>query len=226
MSDLLSVFIMGAGRMGEILAGSMADNHRVNLYDRDERKGREAAKRTGAGYSHPAGAIPGADAVIFALPPALTVEAVESVRKLINPKTVIINIATTVLKDQLRPVLGENEHLAGVKIVGHYREMNERPVIIVDADTEKAGQVAFKLFTEIGHVEAGDEKIVGLINTIATREAFRAAITIERLLREEGASPEGIKSALRVVASGSIKAYSENDIGPFAKELLIQINLK
>ena len=222
MTDL-AVFIMGAGRMGEILAASMAKSHRVVLYDRDGGKGRQAAERAGCGFSLPEEALMGAGAVILALPPAVTVSALAAISSYIIPETVVINIATTVFKDDLRPALEGRPHLVGAKIVGHYREMGSKPAILVDADTEKGGEVAGELFSGLGQVERGDERLVGLINTTATREAFRAAATIEKILREEGVGPALIKSALGVVAAGSVKSYAEGDIGPFGRKLVEEI---
>lgn len=223
MAEGLTVFIMGSGRMGEILAGSVSKDHAVIVYDRDEQKGKAVAERVGCRYGRPAGELPGADAAILALPPAVTVAALESVRQFLSPGTVVINIATTVLKEVLRPVLSGACHLVGAKIVGHYREMGEKPVILVDADTEKGMQAAALLFSGLGRVVPGDERLVQLINTVATREAFRAAARIEDLLREAGVDPRLISSALRVVAAGSIKSYAEGDIGPFARQLLQEI---
>jgi len=210
--------------MGEILAASMVKRHRVILYDHDGEKGSQAAERAGCGFSPPQEALKGAGAVILALPPAVTVSALEAISSYIHPETVVINIATTVFKDDLRPALEGRGHLVGAKIVGHYREMGGRPAILVDAETEKGGEVAGELFSGLGQVERGDERLVGIINTVATREAFRAAATIEKILRKEGVGPALIKSALGVVAAGSIKSYAEGDIGPFAQKLLEEIN--
>jgi hypothetical protein len=93
----------------------------------------------------------------------------------------------------------------------------------VDADTARGGEVAVRLFSGLGQVEQGDERLVGMINTVATREAFRAAAAIERILGEQGVGPALIKSALGVVAAGSVKSYAEGDIGPFAQKLLEEI---
>ncbi|MCL5935519.1 MAG: NAD(P)-binding domain-containing protein [Firmicutes bacterium] len=223
MSDRLRVFIAGLGRMGEILAGSMSKKHEVAVYDRDEGKGRLVAERTDSRFCSPPDFLPLADAVVLALPPSVTAPALESMRPLLRPDVVVVNIATTVCRDDLRPVLNGVGHLVGAKIVGHYREMRERPAILVDAETEKGRQAALLLFSDLGTVLPGDERVVQLINTAATREAFRAAVRIEELLREAGVDDTLINSAIRVVAAGSIKAYADGDIGPFARDLLKEI---
>lgn len=219
----LKVLIMGAGRMGEILAAAMAQNHRVSIYDRDQEKGRQAAERAGCGLALPGEALARADAVVLALPPAVTAKALADITGHITPEMVVVNIATSVFKDDLRPVLEGRGHLVGAKIVGHYREMGSRPVIVVDADSDRGREAAVDLFSCLGQVEPGDERQVGLINTVATREAFRAAVAIERILREQGIGQALIKSALGVVAAGSVKSYAEEDIGPFAQKLLEEI---
>lgn len=223
LSDRLSVFVAGSGRMGEILAGSMSKKHEVAIYDRDEEKGRLVAERTGIRFCSPADSLPRADVVVLALPPLVTARALESMCPLLQPEAVVINIATTVSRDDLRPVLDGKGHLVGAKIVGHYREMGERPAILVDAETEKGRQAAVLLFSDLGTVLPGDERLVQLINTVATREAFRAAVHIEELLREAGVDERLISSAIRVVAAGSVKAYAEGDIGPFARDLIKEI---
>lgn len=223
MVEPLSVFVMGAGRMGEIIARSLAWNHIVTIYDRDEEKAQQVAARAGCRFSRPGASVPAAQVVILALPPDVTVSALASVQRLLQPDTVVINIATSVRKDELRKALGGAFHLAGAKIIGQYREMHEKPVIVVDADTEKSKQVAGLLFSGLGKVEQGDERLVQFINTVATREAFRAASIIEEQLRGQGIPQEMINSALRVVAAGSIKSYAAGDIGPFGRELLKEI---
>ncbi len=209
--------------MGEILAESISKNHLVTIYDQDEEKGRQAARRAGCRHGRPADVLPAAEVVILALPPAGTAPALASISSLLRSDAVVINIATTVGKEDLRPLLKGPVHLVGAKIVGHYREMRERPAILVDADTGKGREAAFNLFSDLGDVVPGDERLVQLINTVATREAFRSAVRIEDQLREAGIGPDLIKSALRVVAAGSIKSYAEGDTGPFAMELLKEI---
>ena len=226
MTEKLSIMIFGAGRMGEILAGSMCTNHRLVVYDQNENKGREVADAFGCHYGIPEEELSKVDIIILALPPAVTVSTLSSLRQWLRPGTVVINIATTIAKNQLRPVMPEHIHLVGAKIVGHYREMREMPAIIVDADTDKGKEVASLLFSELGKVTFGDEKLVNLINTIATREAFRCSVRIEEQLLDAGVNPDLILSALKVVAAGSIKSYAEGDIGPFAQELLREIRLE
>ena|GEM_PF-424133 len=224
LADKLSVLIMGAGRMGEILAASIGKSHEVAIYDQDQDKGRRVAKRLHCRYGSPEGFIPGAGVLILALPPAVTATALWSVRELLAADTVVINIATTIAKSDLRPALAGKGHLVGAKIVGHFLEMDQRPAIVIDADTEKGRQTASLLFSNLGLTLTGDEGQVQLINTVAAREAFRAAFRIREALEKAGVSPDLIASALRVVAPGSIKAYAEGDLGPFARKLLAEID--
>lgn len=226
MTKKLTVMIFGAGRMGDIVTGSICKKNHVVIYDQDEKKGREIAEKYGCRYGFPEKELPKMKVIVLALPPAVTVSALSSLRQWIQPETVVINIATTIGKDLLRLVVPHHCHWVGAKIVGHYREMREMPAIIVDADTDYGRDVAANLFSGLGNVIFGDEQIVSYINTLATQEAFRCAVQIENQLMKAGISPELIKSALKVVAAGSIKSYAEGDIGPFAQELLKEIRLE
>ena len=223
MSESRAVYIMGAGRMGSILARAMSQGNRVTIYQRDEATGRQVAAEIGCAYDQPANALPTADVVILALPTEATAPALASIRGLLKPDAVVINIATKVLKDSLRPLLNGACHLVGAKIVGQFRGMEERPVIVIDADTGTGQQAASALFACLGTVQPGDERTVQFINTLTARESFRAAIHIQDALQEAGVSAELINSALRVVAVGSLKAYAAQDMGPFGRDILREL---
>ncbi|MDO9065486.1 MAG: NAD(P)-binding domain-containing protein [Chloroflexota bacterium] len=223
MAESLAVFVVGAGRMGEILATAMNRDHNVTVYDVDAAKGRAVAEKIGCRFGLPAVSLPATQAVCLALPPAASVAGLAAISPYLQPETVVINIATGVMKDDLRPVLGASRHLVAAKIVGQHREMAERPAILVDADTERGLQVASLLFSSLGSVQPGDERLVQMINTITARETLAAALRIEEALKAKGVAPELIDSALRVVAPGCFKAYAARDIGPWGLHVLDEV---
>ena len=59
------------------------------------------------------------------------------------------------------------------------------------------------------------------INSIATEEALKAAVTVEEALRRAGVEdPDMVKSALTQVLTGVVKAYAADDLGPFARGIV------
>ena len=59
------------------------------------------------------------------------------------------------------------------------------------------------------------------INSVATGEALRAAVEIERVLKAAGiVDSELIRGALSQVAPGVLWAYAEDDLGPFARNIV------
>jgi pyrroline-5-carboxylate reductase len=223
MDEPLRVLIIGAGRMGSLLARGMVSRHEVGIYQRSEQAGRELAAQLGCRFETPAQALPSSDALVLALPTEVTGTVLASLRDLLRPETVVINIATKVLKDSLRPLVPPGCHLVGAKIVGQFRGMDAAPAIVVDADTAWGAEVASALFACLGPVRLGDERQVQLINTLTARESFRAAIHIEDALKAAGVASELIDSALRVVAVGCFKAYADQDMGPFGREVLREV---
>ncbi|MCF8011518.1 MAG: NAD(P)-binding domain-containing protein [Clostridiales bacterium] len=220
--EKMKVLIMGTGRMGSIIASGINERCEIFVYDENEEKGRDTASKVGGTYA-PSSKVTDCKVLILALPPKVTADALKNVDKYLNKDTVVINIATTVLKNELKPVCSYPENLVGAKMVTHYREMNESPVIIVDAESEKSLTVAKEIFSVLGQVVEGDESQVEEVNTLATREAFRAGLRIQKILSKKGFTDEVINSAIRAAAAGSIKSYAYNDIGPFALELLAEL---
>ena len=65
------------------------------------------------------------------------------------------------------------------------------------------------------------------INSVATEEALKAAVSIECLLRSSGiADAEKIRGALSQVAPGVLRAYAEDDLGPFARSIVCSLRDK
>ena len=70
-----------------------------------------------------------------------------------------------------------------------------------------------------GLVAAAD--LVKTINSVATEGALKAAVAIEQALCASGIDdPAMIAGALSVVAPGVLKAYAEDDLGPFARGIV------
>ena len=213
--------IIGAGRMGKILAQRLATQHEVFIYDADPAAAEAAAQALGlraaanlAGES--------ADALVLAVPDAAVRPCIEML--LAQQTTAIVfNVATNISREILAEMAGASLRALNVKIIGHAGEMGRggQPVIVVDEADPALAAVAAELFAPVGRVLVAEADLVKTINSVATEEALKAAVAIEQALCAAGIDdPAMIGGALSVVAPGVLKAYAEDDLGPFARGIV------
>jgi hypothetical protein len=69
-------------------------------------------------------------------------------------------------------------------------------------------------------VVVGDADLVPKMNIIGSTEGIRAAVSVRKQLRQLGELPEEwVNVVIRTVCAGTMKSYTENDLGHFALEL-------
>lgn len=213
--------IIGAGRMGKILAQRLATQHEVFLYDDDPAAAEATAQALGL---RAAASLIGeaADALVLAVPDAAVKPCIEM---LLAQQTTaaVFSVATNISREILAEMAGPTLQCQNVKIIGHAGEMSRggQPVIVVDEADPALAKVAAELFAPVGRVVVAAADLVKTINVIATEQALKAAVAIEQALRAAGIDdPAMLDGALSVVAPGVLKAYAEDDLGPFARGIV------
>ncbi len=94
--------------------------------------------------------------------------------------------------------------------------------IIIDTELEKARGLA----DAVGGIGsdtlkiAAEADLVAHINRIASTEGIRAAVRVRHQLSEYKIPDEWIDVASRTVCAGILKAFVEDDLGDFARELV------
>ena len=73
------------------------------------------------------------------------------------------------------------------------------------------------------NVVAGDYTLVKDINTLATKTALVAALSLEKELTAQGLAPEIIKAAVGGLMPGVLISYSNDTLGGFAREIVKQL---
>ena len=142
---------------------------------------------------------------------------------------IAISVATNVAQHVLAETAARHVKCIGVKFVGHAGEMalGLDPVIIVNDRPGELSVLAAELFAAAGQVVIGKADVVGYINTVAAEKALEAAVAIEEGLQLQGVThPAIIKSAIRQVAAGILKAYADQDLGPFARQIVRAVRAK
>ena len=217
----MKISVIGAGRMGRILAARMSAEHDVSIYDANSQDAKVVAESLKLKVIDSLAEMD-ADAVVLAVPDSAVGPCINELHKT-HKRWNVFSVATTISREILAAMPGENVRRLNVKIIGHAGEMNRgsQPVIVIDNGDDKMVQMAQQIFALVGNVLHGDADQVKQINSVATGEALRAAVEIERVLKSVGiVDPELIRGALSQVAPGVLRAYAEDDLGPFARNIV------
>ncbi len=220
----MRIGIVGVGRMGRALASRLSQQGGYSLCLFDKHAGRRqalAAKLCAEAVSSLADmeALP---LVILAVPDGEVLECIRVFGRMKLPP-VVINIATNITRESLLQATEPSLTAVNVKFIGHAGELalGQRPVIIVDKSSGSMATVIQAVFQTVGDVVIGDSDLVGVINRIAAEEVLIAGVRIENRLRQAAISdPAMIRSAIRQVAAGTLKAFADKDLGPFAQEIV------
>lgn len=224
----MNVGLVGLGRMGQVLAKKLAGRGNLCVFDRGFGRARRLADELNISAADCLADIVEQDAVILALPEQEVLRCIQYFNQL-KQSLVVINVATNVSQQALNETAELPVRGIGVKFIGHAGEMalGLEPVIVVEEKPAELAEFAANLFRPVGTVMFGRSDMVSVINGAAAEAALTAAVQIEKTLRFQGVNNEDmIKSAIRQVAAGILKAYANNDLGPFAQKVVDSLNLK
>ena len=226
--DNMKVGLIGLGRMGQILAKKIAGQAELCVFDRGEGRARRLADQLGVSAADRLADIARREAVILALPDQEVLRCIQYFNRLSQPLAVI-SVATNVSQQALEEAARPPVRCISVKFIAHAGEMalGAEPVIIVNEKPEELAEIAADLFSAVGRVIVGRSDMVSSVNIAAAEAALTAAVQIEENLRLQGITDEFIvKSAIRQVAAGILKAYANNDLGPFARKVVQSLKVK
>jgi hypothetical protein len=213
--------------MGQVLLEKLKGKVDLSLYDK-------AAERLAEITIAPASQVQSIadfkdrEIIILAVPDAEVLGCVRELNALKAP-LVVVNIATNITQSSLEETAEQPLECIGVKIIGQARQMalGERPFIVVDDRKSHLLPRITELFTGIGNVASGNSDQVAKINNLAAKAVLEACVSMEQMLIKQGiTNPEIIKSAISQVGAGTMKAYAEGDLGPFARDIVAAIQNK
>lgn len=217
----LKVAVVGAGRMGSIVAGQLPDDVEKRIIDTDLQKAEAVAAACGAKAYEKMSAASDADIIALVLPtPAIPVAA-KAAAEIAKDGAVILNMATngTVPKElkEAKPAL----HFVDAKIIGHANSMRLGAPCFVVVNTKSEAE-----FEKIKHVLPGykkvlmgDSDLVPLINTVGSTEGIRAAVQCRKLLKQYNVPKDWEDIVIYTVCAGTMRSYVEGDLGEFARKL-------
>lgn len=220
--------LIGVGRMGRVLASKLSGYVELKIFDRDDKRLQVVAEELGIPAAANLEELANLGTIILVVPDREVISLIKDFNQLKQPVS-IINVATNVAQHVLELSAAKQVTCIGAKFVAQAREMaaGAKPVIIVNERPPELALVAQEIFAPIGRIMIGNADVVTYINTQAAEKALTAAVLIEETLRcQPYANAEVIKSAIRQVAAGILKAYADDDLGPFAREIVRAIRAK
>ena len=220
--------IVGIGRMGKVLTSLLAKQVDLYIFDRNLDQMNGVAAEFNVSTVDTLEEMADLDMVILAVPDPEVVSCIKVFNTIKKPLRVI-NIATNVGQDMLNHIAAVHVKCICAKFVGHADEiaLGHSPVIIVNQFPPELVTQTVEIFQFVGQVIVGKADLVQAINTVAAQKAIEAAVNIEDILKQQNITdPAIIKSAIRQVASGIMKAYANGNLGPFAREIVHSVKTR
>lgn len=216
-----SVAVIGAGRMGSVVARQLPQESPKVIIDHDMDKAKELAYKVEAKYDNSLQSAKDADAIFVILPANGVEETVEKLQDIIKTGAVIVNMATSVCVEKIGKKHRGDIDLIDAKIIGNASTINREKkgiVVVKTTDTAKFNIIK-ELLSGFFIVEQGDADIVEKINTIAVYEGIKAAVAIRKQLTEMDIPEKWSNVVLETVCMPTMKSYIDGTLGPFAKEI-------
>lgn len=224
----MKIGLVGIGRMGEVLAKRLAKHRELCLFDRNTEQMNKIAKELTVSTAANLEEIAKMENIILAVPDHEVVSCIKVFNQMKQPLTVI-NIATNVSQHLLEGIAAPHVRCICIKFIGHADEMalGEKPVIIINEFPADIVPQMIDIFQPVGQVLVGKADLVYTINTIAAEKALEAAVGIEERLKQKNITNQVmVKSAIKQVAAGILKAYADGNMGPFAREIVHSVKNK
>lgn len=218
----ICVAVVGAGRMGSVVAGQLPQGSRRIIIDLDQVNAQELADKVGGSAYTSLEAAREADLIAVVLPTPAMNPVVDKLLDVAKEAAVIINMATTAKIDPA--IIAKNPQVSVVdtKIIGHAMSISkgEPGIVVVKTEDNNVFNLIKSQLPGFEDVVMGDADLVPKINVIGSTEGIRTAFNVRKQLRQMNIPEEWINVVIRTVCAGTMKSFTENDLGHFALELV------
>jgi hypothetical protein len=214
--------VVGAGRMGTVMAAQLPVDTKKIIIDIDLEKARLLARQVGAIPSDRLESAGDADLVAVVLPTPVVNETVYKLLDVVKGGGIILNMATTAHIDPSLFEKNKKVTIVDAKIIGHAKSITkgEPGIIVVNSGDESVFGLIKDQLPGFHKVVQGDSDLVERINRVGSTEGIKAAVKVRNKLLKLDIPDEWINVAIRTVCAGTAKSFAENDLGHFALELV------
>jgi hypothetical protein len=218
---MLTVAIVGAGRMGGVVGRQLPEDVKKIIIDIDEEKAKSLAEEIGGIYAISLDGAKDADIISVVLPTPAINSVMDELTGIAKDGAILMNMATNGTVDIKIVAKNDKLHIVETKIIGHAMSMSQGSPSYVVVNTEDKGIFNKVQYILPGYkkVVMGDTKIVPDIARIGSTEGIRAAVAVRKLLKQYNIPKDWEDIVIYTVCAGTMRSYVENDLGHFAKEL-------
>ncbi|MDX9872588.1 MAG: NAD(P)-binding domain-containing protein [Clostridia bacterium] len=213
--------VIGAGRMGSVVVKQFPESTQKIVIDRHPERAEALAAQVQGKSASSLEAAREADLIAVVLPAAAVNETVDKLTGIAKPGAIILNMATSGVVDSAVRVKNKDVRVVDAKIIGHAKSMEqgEPGLVVVKTEDEKIFELIKSQLPGYLDVVPGDADLVPKINTIGSGEGIKAAVAARKQLQALNIPEEWIHVCIRTACAGTMKSYTENDLGHFAREL-------
>lgn len=217
----MKVAVLGAGRMGALLASRLPGNIRKVVISRKRQRATALADEVGGIASDQLSAVRGAQVVFLALPGQALPQAVADLQAHLDQGALVVNLATEVDTPDLAAMFPQ-VRLVAAKVIGHALEMGHGSpgIVVLDGVSAEEEELLSELLSGLGPVIRDAEAKVRLAQTAVVEEVIRAEAALRERLQTLGLGAELIRIAIKTTAPGVFRSLSDGDAGPFVQEII------
>ena len=217
--------VVGAGRMGSVVAERLPKSTKKIIIDIDLEKARRLAGKVDGIPSDSLESAGEADLVAVVLPAPVLNETVNRLLNGVKKGAIILNMATTAHIDPALFKKNKDISIIDAKVLGHARSISrgEPGIIVVKCDDEGLFDFIKEQLSGFYKVVKGEADLVEKINKVGSTEGIKAAVKVRKKLSKLNIPEEWIDVAIRTVCAGTMKSFADNDLGHFALELVKKV---
>lgn len=208
--------------MGAVVAKQLPKRTQKIIIDIDLEKAGRLAEIVAGIPSDSLSSAESADLVTVVLPTPVVNETVGKLLNVVKEGAIILNMATTARIDDAVSKKEKDIFIIDAKIIGHAMSISrgEPGIVVIDCNDKARFNFIKNQLSGFHKVVQGDASLVERINKVGSTEGIKAAVTVRKNLLALNVPDEWIDVAIRTVCAGTMKSYTENDLGHFALELV------
>ncbi|SEA00826.1 NADP oxidoreductase coenzyme F420-dependent [Thalassobacillus cyri] len=207
--------LAGIGKLGSALMSQWAKHDiTIGVYHPNQAKAESFISYYPNGFLLKETDITQLDVMLLALPAKRIIPFIQE-RK--DTDTLFINMATSLSTEEVRREFPDKK-IAGLKFMGHAADLSEHGNGLFITEQQLPAAL-LNVFRYVGEVKNDDEDVVIKVNKMATYQAIKAAVEIEKEFERKHLPMEYKERALTSLAPEVIRSYSQGKLGHFGQEI-------
>lgn len=226
MSELV-IGIVGAGKLGSVLAEKLAKAGHVLVCDKNSSRSLEVSSLAKVKQASVKEVVAESSYIFLALPPNEVTGFCVDMEKEFKSDIVILNLATSLDTKAIKESMHRNDiQIIGVKPICQSSALRNGSKIkfIISEEFGKLEELR-RMVKDMGDILLGNEMKVQLINEYATLRALELIIQVEDDMKKLGVEQSCVDTAIRTVALGTLMDYPYKNKNQYISNLVNKYNL-